>query len=377
MIFNADIRTSFPIKDYVFFVVSNEPWGKQWFLKHHYAAELARLGYAVYFLDPVGAWSPSGLFSTGLERQATDSSVDVISYQNPLPLRFLPDLALRGNDWLNAKKLEKLADGRKSIVWQFDAFRFAYNFLPNSRKIYHVADHYRDLHFDTQNAENADLIVCTSETFMPYYSGFGKKILYVPHAVSSTESDVDGEHARLLRQKFGDFLLHAGSVNDRIDLDIFLALTEEFGEHNLVLIGPDKITRPENRAKWGRLLERGNFHFEGTVPASQVRDYAAASKTCLLAYQFDEMQTLGPITSSLKVLNYLAQTRPIVSSSRIEYDSLIDRGIFYAEDLSAFIDLARRALAGEIEVDKDVARQFLTEHSYVKFIGDILSTLDF
>lgn len=358
-------------------IASNEPWGDQWFIKHHYANELSKMGFEVIFLNPVEGWSVSGFFDKTVETSSISENLSLAKYKNPLPLRLFPDSALKYNDRVNAKKLLPLAKGKKIVLWQFDAFRFAHNFFGvGSKKIYHVADHYHDLPFDRLNAENADLIVCVSETFMDYYRSFGKPIVYIPHAVSDAEFKSDARKAETLQKNFGDYFLHAGTINDRIDLGIFESVAESFPEKNVLLIGPDKIHDASKRARFNKLVERSNVHAPGIVAGDSVKNYVAGADACLLAYDFNEVQTLGPITSSLKVLNYLAQKKPIVSSSEIEYPELIEKGLFIAKDKESYIRQLRAVLSAEKQVDATVVDEFLARHSYVKFIRDILEELD-
>jgi glycosyltransferase involved in cell wall biosynthesis len=361
---------------YSIFIVSNEPWGKQWFIKHHYANELAKLGFDVHFLNPVGKWSFSNLFDKTVITRKISENLDLVEISNPFPLRIAPFAALKHNDKLNARKLSELSKGKKIILWQFDAFRFAHNFFHDARKIYHVADHYRDLPFDAVNAENADLIVCTSETFVDYYKGFGKPTIYIPHAISAEEYDVDKYKIETLRKNFGKFFLHAGTINDRIELGIFKAVCERLTEHKMVLIGPQKLYKKENRQLFDECLKLPNFVFQGPVEAADVKNYTAAAEICLLAYDFEEVQTLGPITSSLKVLNYLAQYKPIVSSSEIEYGDLLEKAIFCAANLDQYLEKLNSAVEGNLLVDSETVREFLDRHTYVKFIGDIIDGLE-
>ncbi len=361
--------------EYAVLVVSNEPWGTQWFIKHHYANELAKLGFDVHFVNPVEKWSASNVFDRKVNTQRLAENLNLVEFTNPFPIRIAPFAALKQNDRLNAKKLAALTEGKKIILWQFDAFRFAYNFFENAKKIYHVADHYRDLLFDAVNAENADLIVCTSETFVDYYKGFGKPVIYIPHAISEEEYDVDKFKIETLKKNFGRFFLHAGTINDRIELDIFKAVCNRFPEYKIVLIGPQKLHTKKNRDLFEECRRLPNLVFHGPVAAADVKNYVAAAEVCLLAYDFDEMQTLGPITSSLKVLNYLAQYKPIVSSCEIEYGELRETAIYYAPNLGEYLEKLSGAAAGTISVEKEKVAEFLDRHTYVKFIDDIASGL--
>ena len=55
-------------RDLAVFVISNERWGPQRFIKHQFAAELPRQQATVLFCDPVGPWRPSNLWRRRLQR---------------------------------------------------------------------------------------------------------------------------------------------------------------------------------------------------------------------------------------------------------------------------------------------------------------------
>ncbi len=362
-------------KKTVFFVISNEPWGNQWFIKHHYAIELAKLGSDVYFVNPVSDWKPSSFIRQGIEVKKISENLKLVSYNNLLPIRVFPKLCLKINDWLNAKKLNKLRKNKRLIIWQFDAFRFSFNFFNNSRKIYHIADHYRDLPFDGENIKNSDLLVCTSKTFMEYYSSFGKETIYIPHAISESEFQTDDVKVADLKERYGSYILHAGSINDRLDIEIFQEILNQFDNHKLVLIGPNKLEDSRNKKIFEECIKRDNFVYLGAVDGSQVKNYVKVAKVCLVAYKFNSTQTLGPVTSSLKVLNYLAQKKPIITSNEIEYESLNGEAIYFGENLGNFIELIEKALNESIVVSGSKIDNFLKKHNYELYINKILSML--
>lgn len=358
------------------FIVSNEPWGSQWFVKHHYANELAKLGCDVYFLNPVKEWSAKKLLHDSVGLTKVRDRLSVAEYSNALPVRLAPFTAAWLNDRFNAAKMRPLARGRRILVWQFDPFRFAHNaFGGTSRKIYHVADHYADLPFDAVSARNANLVVCTSERFVAHYSVFGRPVLHIPHAISSDDLAFDAHIVEGLRRRYGKYLLYAGSMNDRMDIGILREVCRAFPAYKLVVLGPNQLSNPENRRLFEECRSYPTFVYEGVVDAGLLRNYINGADACLVAYDFNERQTLGPITSSLKVLHYLAQRKPIVSSSDIEYADLQGRAIFYARDIGEYLNKLRDIFAGRTLLDHRAVDRFLASHTYASFIRNIFDAL--
>ena len=360
----------------VIFVNSNETWGDQWFIKHHYASELASMGFQVYFIDPVEKWKVKNILDQSITVKELDLNLQLVRYTNFLPVRILPKLILRINDWINARKLNKLREGKKLIVWQFDSFRFSYNFFGNYKKIYHVADHYHDLPFDQENIKNADLIVCTGKSLLPYYSGFGKPAIHIPHAISEDELKVNMDIVTRFSSQYGTFMLHAGSINDRLDLNIFLKLVAKFPDVNLVMIGSKKLTERKNIELFEICNSKPNFHYLGVINGKEIKNFVHASKLCLLAYDFNSSQTIGTVSSSLKVLNYLAQRRPIVSSIEIEYPELNGKVIFSAHTIDNYLTLVEEIISTDSTIDERSIEAFLKGNRYSIFIEQILNKLE-
>ena len=125
-----------------------------------------------------------------------------------------------------------------------------------------------------------------------------------------------------LKKKYGEYILHAGSINDRLDIRIFQEILNRFKNRKLILIGPHRLEKKENKQVFDECISKNNCEYLGVVKGNQVKNYVKASKVCLVSYKFDSTQTLGPITSSLKVLNYLAQKKAIITSNEMEYPSV-------------------------------------------------------
>ena len=122
-------------------IVSNEPWGDIWYCKQHYAHELNRLGYPVYFIDPVVRWRFRDLFSTWVASRQVEPNVTVVSYRNNFPVRLFPRLFVRLNDWFNSRKLKRYFNGKRLLWWQFDHIRLiSLHGLDPVKRIYHVED---------------------------------------------------------------------------------------------------------------------------------------------------------------------------------------------------------------------------------------------
>jgi hypothetical protein len=113
-----------------------------------------------------------------------------------------------------------------------------------------------------------------------------------------------------------------------------------------------------------------NLFALGTLAADEVSSYVDGATACLVAYDFRERPP-----PPLKVLDYLARTRPVISSIPIEYDELDGKGIYYAPDVDHYLALIGSVLAGEVEPDSSAVERFLENRTYEAAIEKIFEAL--
>ena len=353
-------------------IISAEPWGSIWYSKQHYANELSKLGYDVFFLDPPNRWKISSLISTKIEIRKTPENIKVLTYSNNFPLRILKKLFHNLNDYLNAYKLVRLLPSQNIIFWQFDPTRLAF-LPPRHKRIYHVADPYIHLPLDKAIASRANLIVCTSPKYVPFYTNKGKPVIQIPHGISAEESQVEKNLIQDLQKKWGKYILLVGTLNDTIDYSLIDSILSE--GFKLIVAGIDKIKAPSAKNTWAKALESPNIEFLGQVHAKKIKELVAGSRVCITAYKFDLKKSVGQGTP-LKVLNYLAQFRPIITTIDSEIPRLEGKAIYRAYDLPNFMELLQKGLNGELEVDRNQVATYLSQHQYPNLIDKILTTLE-
>jgi len=359
------------------FIVSNEPWGPQHFIKHRFATELARQGAEVFFCDPTTSWQAANIWPSRPSLSRLAPNLQLLRYRHPVPAQVGSRLAGGLNDRIVGRRLRSVVPaGRRPILWQFDPFRFAANLLgPDSLKIYHVCDPYVGLDLDGRSAEAADLIVCTSRQYAAHYAGdHPSKTIYVPHASAVDHVEPDDAAAATMTRRFGDYLFLGGSITDRVDVPLLARVSEAFPDTNLVVAGPE-VGSPSTRASFAALKARANVVYRGTVTAAEISAYVAGARACLSAYYFNERSRLGPRTSVLKVMDYLAGGRPVVSSSPLEYAELEGRAIYCRSNAEEYVDAVGRVLAGELTVDVEAVDEFLAARTYRRAVDRVLEAL--
>lgn len=355
-------------------ITSNEPWGDVWFSKQHYAYELSKLGYQVYFINPTNKWNWLNIFSFKVNYAATSyENITIVNYKNNFPQTIFKKFFTKINDFINCIKLNKniALNDFNLIWWKFEPYRFLSSFPFNKNKhIYHVVDPYSFLWQDVYQMKSADLTVCINPKYYDYYltKYREKKIILIPHGISGDEFEENVEDVNLIKEKLGDFAVLIGSITEDIDLKLLKKVAES--NINLVIIGTEII----KNESWERLKELENVSYLGEVHAKKIKNYIAASKAGLVSYKFKN--TIDKNTRTpLKIMNYLAQKKPIITSLKTTLDDLERKGIYHAEDTNEYLELIKKALHNQLYVDENRIKEYLSRHKYPSLINKILNQL--
>lgn len=355
----------------IFLIISNEPWGDMWFIKHRYALALADAGFDVFFLNAPQRWTIKHLFSGRLKMEAINDRLKVVSYNNNFPTRALPNLFRKINDYVNSHKLKRITGNKESIVWQFDHFRFVdMPFLKVKKRIYHVADPYYKAPNNHFIAQKADLIICTSRRYLPYYKEYEAIKTYLPHAISDDEFIIDQDLVKELKSRFGKYLLLVASIQQNTDLELIRSLIDR--GILLVIIGPVKL---RDFALWNE-IEKCSMYI-GVVKGSLLKNYIAASNGCLVTYKHEK--EIGKQGSPLKILSYLAQKKPVVSSIDPDLDDYQSMGVHFTQEHDEFISTSKRIFNGELKNDAAINQridEYLKQNTYSNAIKTVLKKLD-
>ncbi|MBK9421158.1 MAG: glycosyltransferase [Flavobacteriales bacterium] len=331
------------------FVFSLEPWGDMWYSKHHYAVELAK-NHQVIFVSPPDRWRLSDFFSFRLTKHTTPEGVTVVEYRNNLPIRLLPRPMRAFMEQFTAWKFRRLLNPEGNIFWSFHPttlversplHRFGY------RTIYHVVDPYQSFPDDLRTAKHADVVVAINPWFLDY-SELNPNTVLIPHGVRAEDMEQSPERAEHYRRQWGRYAVMAAGINERTHYALLLALAERILELKLVLVGPLAPISGNQKDLRDQLLTLPNVVHLGVQHPDELRHIILGCVVGLVTYAFEVYQ-IKPLAASgtpLKVITYLAQQRPVVSSINSYIPELDRRGVFKPEDVDEFIEVVLKILDG-------------------------------
>ncbi len=361
-------------------IFSMEPWGDMWYSKHHYAARLAR-EHDVYFVGLPDRWRWTDLFSFRAKVSRVPEGVQVVEYRNNLPLRFL-------SRWLSdriiassARKVQQVLPDAPWVLWSFYPASLATHLnrmRRGSKLIYHVVDPYIDRPNNLAVARAADLTVAINPWYRRFYSRLNAHCIEIPHGVQPEHRVFDESVVQAHRSRWGRFALLASGMSGTVNYPLLLQLARTRPEMPLLVAGKRFPLPKHAQALSDSLFALPNVHHLDVLHPDALRDLVRAAAVCLLTYDF-EPRLAEPVQAGrtpLKVLTYLAQHRPVVSTNNSYVPALEGKGFFKADDPAEFLRLVDDVLEGKRDVDTGAVDKYLDSVEYARLADRILAELD-
>jgi hypothetical protein len=305
-------------------VVSPQSWGTMFISKHHYAVELAKLGYTVYFINPpkekkIGSLPNVFFLDTEHDNLKVVYHTLFFSSYFKFHVPFLHHLLI-----LLQRKFILRKIGFPDLIMSFDLTNnFPLKGL-KCKKIFFAADEPRTKQ-NFVSARNADLIVSVSQHILDLYEKYFPKIkkLLINHGLSEEFLDIsenlpkkyDGINIGLS----GNFLF-----ND-IDYPVMLQIVAEnpevtfhfYGNHSIQSnIGAD--SSQSNLDFLEQIKISANCIFHGILCKRELALELNQMDGFLICYDPQKGQSSG--SNSHKILEFLSTGKVIFSSYFSFYD---------------------------------------------------------
>jgi hypothetical protein len=350
-------------------IVSNETWGDIWFSKHHYASELSRGNFRVFFVDPSPRWNFLNLFKTKIESYQVTENLFVLRYCNNFP-----SALLRINNYVVSKRLMRFLKRNSAvpdIFWTFDPMRlFNPDLLGAKLSLFHAVDKYYFTHpAEKLLHQNVDAFVCVSKDFETQYEIYGKPVTTVPHGISPDEFNVDEKEFEI---GMSDFILYIGYIDLRLDFAFIARLLTDFPEEKFVFVGGIKNVDNTDFKKIVIDKKFDNILFIPPVHAKKLKFYIDKSKACLAPMMKD---VAGNLISHHKILQYMAHGKPVFGPVFSEYGAIGDL-LYMHDDPDELIKRFRYYLNHGENSDLISRRiELAHEHEYKFHIDNILDLM--
>lgn len=205
----------------------------------------------------------------------------------------------------------------------------------------------------------ADVVVTASPVLAERFRALGHDPLLLPNGCDSaglalTDDAVDPNDVVLP----GPIAGFVGHLSERIDLALLEAVAD--GGHSLLLVGPRQATFELDRMR--HLLDRPNVQWVGPKSYNELPSYLKVIDVGLVPYTDSDFNRAS---FPLKLLEYLAAGRPVVSNDLPAARWLDTELVTIADDRAAFAVAVGARLAQPRTVhDVAVRRTFAAQHSW-------------
>lgn len=359
-------------------ITSDEPWSAVWHTQLHYAWQLSMRNRVIY-VNPPKPWKFSKLFYSADTNFSVSPQLIVVPYQNVLP-SFLGKAAMFINDWFTGcrinKVLSKWTDVKVSEAWHFDRYRgyFLYRGRKSVKHIYHIVDPYLAEKNDRLFAESSDLVILTSPKHLKHYLDINPNTIRIPQGVDLDfyKQDINSESMEAA-SGFKDSILLLGTLTYDVDFEFLTTVASRY-PGKLLIIGPDKINNPESRSKFEKLLEVPGVNWLGPMKPSDFLPYLKVCKVGVIVYRKTESGN-NNLRSPLKVINYLAAGKCVISNIDCEIPSLLNEAVYTVSSSDEYLNLIDAAMNGNLQFNNSLVDRYLREVSYDHLLGKIYSVL--
>lgn len=336
-------------------IISPEDWGPCWVSKHHYAANLAKRGNQVFFLN-----------RSLKEPKCTDdlpNGLTVLAGQKlPKGIRFLPAPLRRYAHKRALTKLGKLAGVNFDLIWSFDASRYLDldSDVTGCPSIFYMADFADRIPWRIPVA-SATLCLGVSHGIVDEMKTVSDRVQFIQHGYSNFPPEPYSFSTSSPNAVYAGSLAHGC-----IDRPRMLSLVDAYPEVNFHFFGDDGTGNlgGGNRSEHAdQLNKRRNCYLHGAVPSSKLPGIYREADVLYICHN-PEFDRIG---NPHKMMEYLASGTPVISAPLREYQELSDVVAF--EDKSdAFTRRFRTLLDGEFTDGAEKRREYALNNSYANQI---------
>jgi hypothetical protein len=350
-------------------IVSPQTWGKMFISKHHYAVELSKLGYKVFFINPpkemkIGSWFNLSIEKTAHENLWVLSHTFFFSSYIKFHLPWLFNRLVYIQRWFVLRKT-----GTPDIILSFDlSNNFPLNGL-NCRKIFFSADEPKGKQ-NFLSAKNANLIVSVSQHILDLFKsvlpsipqllinhGLSEEFLNIPENLSKKYEGINvGLSGNFL---FNDIdypkLFRIIKMNPTITFHFYGSHLEELSN-----IGSSRNL--ENHGYLEKIKNLSNTVFHGVLTKKDLAFELHQMDAFLICYDPINGQSSG--SNSHKILEFLS-TGKVIYSTYFSYYSgrkdLLEMTINEKMDETLLFSNLTNLNNAELKKNR---KEFAEEHTY-------------
>lgn len=266
------------------------------------------------------------------------------------------------NIWLVRRSVEKAARrlhfNKHTLVITTPSQGDFVGRLGEERSIYYCADQYalwpgmNQKHIwqmEVMLTDRVDAIVAVSDLLAAQFQKSGKPVYTLNQGVNPVHFSRSQP-----QQSTGHFeIVYFGMIDERLDLDLIVEVARQLPQTVIRLIGPATVSLQ-------KFAGVTNIHVE---PAISYEDLPGSLKTANLFIIPFLLTELACSCSPLKIKEYLACARPVISTALPEAGRL-SQFVHVAKDRSAFVEAVVAATEGKLSFDMPGTQRFIESETW-------------
>lgn len=291
----------------------------------------------------------------------------------------------------NIRKAISLLDISNFVLW-IGSPLYTYNYKKLSEKlsIFDAMDYWnlapeKHIYRTTINkgydnvANKADVILCVSKEIESYFKSIqhdDKDIFLIPNGIDTAlflkkeypeTIERDSVIENIKREQIPT-VGYIGTLHERIDINLLRFTCETLQNINFIFIGP---IISSDKSYFDKLRALNNVHFLGRKHHSTMPHFLACCDVCMIPHVENKYTKSQGI---LKLYEYLAMGKPIVSTNVPPADELAKLGLVYlARNKEEFVYRIIEAIKERDELIKDKRRCYALECSWDKRVNSIIN----
>lgn len=323
-------------------IISPQAWGKMLISKHHYAIELAKMNYTVYFMNPPNR--VNNLKGYSIEQIKEYPNLYLINYHLPKSklidfLRYRCKLT-QIYDWYLLQLVKKILHQQQITleqIWNFDPNLHGY--LPKytaKKKLFFTADIIEHIS-QTRAAKNIDVVVAVANELLIKFATTNNKLLLVNHGINqlyqqfatdnlqqlATTTQATNNNNRIQVGYIGNLLISClyidglkKIIEENTDIDFHFWGSYD-AKNNNVMGGFNQDLALQLKT----IREQyPNAHFYGVKSAQDIIPHL--NKIDAFIYINDSTKDLNGGANSHKILEYLTTGKVVIATHLSYYKSL-------------------------------------------------------
>jgi hypothetical protein len=315
-------------------ILSPEPWGKMLLSKMHYATELVKKGYKVYFVNPPRAEGQQALASVAEEREGGNLIIintKVVGFS--LFLRHKIPFLFRELSRRYIKAIQQITGKEIYQVWSFDPNLYVdLTLFGAESSISLLYDFYQGKHV-WKAAGSADLIISVSQLILDFYQELAPPKLLVQHGLGKHFADRAQERLRnnnfetnqrnRIRVGYVGNLLRAG-MNTTITRKVIeghpgieFHFWGPYTLENNNVTDPNTSLAPDMKAMIELLKDSSNVILHGVADQQSLAEGLFGMDMFLFLYS--PRKEVNSASNSHKLLEYLSTGKVVVSTHVSNY----------------------------------------------------------